>query len=86
MSAEVSEANKVRAKIMDAVKRQSEQLVVAFLKAAANNERSTVDEILDQGSIEVDDSDGVVQSYEFAAVLFVLDAILVLMYRHTCRC
>lgn len=57
--AEASEANKVRAKIMDAVKRQSEQLVVAFLEAAANNERATVDRILDEGSIEVDDSDGV---------------------------
>ena len=43
---------------MDAVKRQSEQLVVAFLKAAANNERTTVDNILDEGAIEVDDSDG----------------------------
>lgn len=49
----------MRAKIMDAVKRQSEQLVVAFLKAAAGNERGAVDDILDEGSIEVDDSDGV---------------------------
>ena len=61
--AEASEANKVRAKIMDAVKRQSEQLVVAFLKAAANNERTTVDNILDEGAIEVDDSDGLCSAH-----------------------
>jgi hypothetical protein len=43
---------------MDAVKRQSEQLVVAFLKAAANDDRDAVDDILEEGAIEVDDSDG----------------------------
>ena len=57
-SAEPSEAHKVRSKISDAVKRQSEQLVVAFLKAAANNDRNAVDNILEEGAIEVDDSDG----------------------------
>jgi Ankyrin repeats (3 copies) len=56
--AEASEANKVRAKILDAVKRQSEQIVVAFLHAAASNDTAAVDRILDEGSIEVDDSDG----------------------------
>lgn len=56
--AEPSEAHKVRSKISDAVKRQSEQLVVAFLKAAANNDRNAVDNILEEGAIEVDDSDG----------------------------
>jgi hypothetical protein len=40
------------------VKRHSEQVVVQFLKAAANNDGATVDRILDEGAIEVDDSDG----------------------------
>jgi hypothetical protein len=40
------------------VKRQSEQVVVKFLKAAASNDIAAVDKILDEGSIEVDDSDG----------------------------
>jgi hypothetical protein len=59
-SAEASEANKIRTKISDAVKRQSEQIVVAFLNAAASNDRAAVDRILDEGSIEVDDSDGTI--------------------------
>lgn len=41
----------------NAVKRQSEQLVVAFLQAAANNNKAVVESMLDAGSIEVDDSD-----------------------------
>jgi hypothetical protein len=52
------EAGKVRTKISDAVKRQSEQLVVSFLDAAASNNRSNVEYILEGGSIEVDDADG----------------------------
>lgn len=52
------QANKVRTKITDAVKRQSEQLVVSFLEAAASNDRATVESILEAGSIEVDDADG----------------------------
>lgn len=74
--AEASEASKVRAKIMDAVKRQSEQLVIAFLKAATNNERSTVDNILDEGSIEVDDSDG--------AIAAVTPAVLIVPHMQCC--
>jgi hypothetical protein len=40
------------------VKRQSEKVIAQFLKAAASNDCAAVDRILDEGSIEVDDSDG----------------------------
>jgi ankyrin repeat protein len=51
------EVAKVRNKIMDAVKRQSEQLIVSFLEAAASNNRAVIEEILEAGAIEVDDVD-----------------------------
>lgn len=55
--ADATEAAKIRQTVSSAVKRQNQQLVCTFLQAAADDNKSAVDAMLDAGSLEVDDAD-----------------------------